>query len=163
MPKINNIRSLEKLIQPYIEKAMLLTRDEIFEIISRKVSDYYSEEVFSPPNKDVPDAYRRTGTLMDSLTASNIQKTGSCMSFTVGFDDEYLTFQYPGNPNEPTSSVNPASGYDVLTWFNSGLHGGTVSGKHNYWDEAIEEINSKYGGVPQLFKKNLKQVGLPIK
>lgn len=164
MPKVKNLKDLEKVIQPYIEKAMILTRDELFEVISAKVSDYYAEEVFKPPDRDVPDAYVRTGKLMESLTASNIEKNGNSLRFTVGFDDDYLTFEYPGNPNQLYNPpINPATGYDVLTWFNSSWHGGTVRGSHNYWDEAIEEINSRHGSIPNLFKKNCRKVGLKIK
>lgn len=165
MPRVNNLKDLEKVLKPYIKKAMTLTRDQIFEIISQKISDYYSEEVFNNPlDESEPFMYTRTEQLMESLTASNIKESNGVYSFTVGFDDEYLSFKYDGNPNQPKKPhFNPATGKDVLEWLNSGLHGGNVRGGHNYLDEAMAEIESRYGGVPQLFKQNLKRVGLPIK
>lgn len=165
MPRVNNLKDLEKVLKPYIKKAMTLTRDQIFEIVSQKISDYYSEEVFNNPlDESEPFMYTRTGKLMESLTASNIKESNGVYSFTVGFDDEYLSFKYDGNPNQPKKPhFNPATGKDVLEWLNSGLHGGNVSGGHNYLDEAMAEIESRYGGVSQLFKQNLKRVGLPIK
>ena len=68
--KFNNINELNKFIEPYIIKALELTRDELFDIISEKVSDYYREPVFDGKNE--PLGYKRTGKLMESLTASNI-------------------------------------------------------------------------------------------
>ena len=41
---IQNMKDLEKVVNKYIIKALELTRDEIFEVVSRKVSDYYNEE-----------------------------------------------------------------------------------------------------------------------
>ena len=41
MAKIKNMKDLDKLIKPYIEKAMILTRDEITEIIQKHVDEYY--------------------------------------------------------------------------------------------------------------------------
>lgn len=158
---IRNIKDLEKVVNKYIEKAMIMTRDEIFEVVSQKVSDYYSEKVFNnnPPNE--PRVYKRTGKLMEELTGSNITKVGNSFKFTVGWDDEYLSFTYPGNPSWDGNVT--ATGEDVLNWFNTGYHGGTVEGDHDYWDEALEELNSRHGSIPLLFKKNLKKCGLPIK
>ena len=43
---IQNMKDLEKVVNKYIIKAVELTRDTIFEIVSQKVLDYYSEDVF---------------------------------------------------------------------------------------------------------------------
>lgn len=161
---IRNIKDLEKVANKYIEKAMIMTRDEIFDVVSEKVSDYYNEEVFNNSPANEPRMYSRTGTLMESLTGSNIVKIGNSFRFTVGWEDDYLSFQYPGNSLEiHNPPINPATGRDVLEWFNEGLHGGTVVGSHNYWEEVFEELNSRHGSIPELFKKNLKKCGLPIK
>ena len=159
MPTINNIKDLEKVIQPYLIKALELTRDEIFEVVSRKVSDYYSEPVFQHDPTDVPDYYQRTGNLMESLTATHVTKNGNGFEFRVGWDEEYLTFRYPkgfGN-----SRYNGITGLQVLQAFDSGTHGYTVSGEHNYWTEALNELGNEVG-IIERFKKNCKRVGLPI-
>ena len=54
---IHNMKELEKVVNKYIIKALELTRDEIFEVVSRKVSDYYNEEVFEHEPRDIPDFY----------------------------------------------------------------------------------------------------------
>ena len=147
MQIIQNIKDLDKVFEPYLEKAMILTRDEIFEVVSRKVSDYYN----------------RTGTLMESLTASHITKSGNSMEFRVGWDDEYLTFRYPRGFTHKTygDAYNGITGLQVLQAFNSGTHSYTVIGEHNYWDEALEELGGEQG-IINIFKANCKKVGLPI-
>lgn len=159
MPTFNNIKDLEKMLDPYFQKAAIKTRDEIFEIMSNKVSEYYSEPVFEHEPYDVPDYYERTGNLMESLTASHVTKTNNGYTFTVGWDSDYLSFNYPRGFGK--SPYNGITGRQVLQAFNSGTHGFTVDGEHNYFDEAIDEINSR-GGADGIFIKHLKKLGVPI-
>lgn len=159
MQIIQNIKDLDKVFEPYLEKAMILTRDEIFEVVSRKVSDYYNEPVFQHDPTDVPDYYQRTGNLIESLTATHISKSGNMMEFRVGWDDDYLSFRYPKGFGK--SKYNEITGLQVLQAFNSGTHGYTVDGEHNYWDEALDELGGEQGIINR-FKANCKKVGLPI-
>ena len=159
MQIIQNIKDLDKVFEPYLEKAMILTRDEIFEVVSRKVSDYYNEPVFQHNPTDIPDYYQRTGNPMESLTATHISKSGNMMEFRVGWDDDYLTFRYPKGFGK--SKYNGITGLQVLQTFNSGTHGYTVDGEHNYWDEALSELGGEQGIINK-FKANCKKVGLPI-
>lgn len=163
MKIIQNIKDLDKVFEPYLEKAMLLTRDEIFEVVSRKVSDYYNEPVFSDPDPTEPNYYSRTGQLMESLTATHITKSGNAMEFRVGWDDDYLTFRYPRGftTKKYGDKYNGITGLQVLQAFNSGTHGYTVDGEHNYWDEALAELGGEQGIINR-FKANCKKVGLPI-
>lgn len=159
MQIIQNIKDLDKVFEPYLEKAMILTRDEIFEVVSRKVSDYYNEPVFQHDPTDVPDYYQRTGNLMESLTATHISKSGNYMEFRVGWDDDYLTFRYPKGFGK--SKYNGITGLQVLQAFDSGTHGYTVIGSHNYFQEALDELGGELGIINR-FKANCKKVGLPI-
>lgn len=163
MPTFNNIKDLEKMLDPYLQKAAIKTRDEIFEIVSRKVLDYYEEPVFSDPDPTEPDYYSRTGKLLESLTASHVTKTKNGYEFTVGWDSDYLSFRY--NKGFTTkrygNRYNGITGTQVLQAFNTGTHGFTVDGEHNYFDEAIDEINSR-GGADGIFIKHLKKLGVPI-
>ena len=147
MPTFKNYNEFEKFFNSKLQKAMELTRDEVFEVVSSKVSDYYNEDVFTTPTTDVPDYYERTGTLMESLTGGHVIKQGNTYSFTVGFDDDYLEFRYSGGftTRRYGSKYNAITGEQVLQAFNSGTHGYTVQGSHNYWDEALDEINSRGG------------------
>ena len=163
---INNINGLNKVLQPYIEKALKLTEDAIVEVVSQKVTDYYSEPVFNNlSDPTIPSYYNRTGRLLEELTASHITKVGDEYMFTVGWDNEYLSFSYPSGfvTKKYGESYNNVTCLDVLNWMIFASHGGTVEGSHDYWDEALMEIQSAYGGVANLFKQNCKRVGLPIK
>lgn len=156
---INNMKDLENVVNKYIVKALELTRDEIFEVISRKVSDYYNEEVFEYNPRDMPDFYQRTGKLMESLSASHITKNGNGYEFRVGWDDDYLTFRYPKGFGK--SKYNGITGLQVLHAFDTSTHGYTVQGSHNYYTEALNELGNE-SGLIERFKKNCKRIGLPI-
>ena len=161
---IRSMNDLTKIIESRFIKALEMTRDEIFDVISRKVSEYYQESVFSSPDEREPDFYNRTGRLMDSLTASHIKKNANCYEFTVGWDDDYLIFRYSSGfvKSGYDSKYNGITGLQVLKAFNSGSHGYTVHGDHNYWDEAIDELGGQHG-ILNKFKKNLKTCDIPIK
>lgn len=156
---INNMKDLENVVNKYIVKALELTRDEIFEVVSRKVSDYYNENVFIYNPTDEPDFYQRTGKLMESLSASHITKNGNGYEFRVGWDDDYLTFRYPKGFGK--SRYNGITGLQVLKAFDNSSHGYTVQGDHDYWTEALDELGNE-AGLIKLFKKNCKRVGLSI-
>lgn len=156
---INNIRDLEKMVNKYIVKALELTRDEIFEVVSQKVLEYYNENVFAHEPTDEPDYYVRTGQLMESLTSSNIKSVGNGYEFTVGWDDSYLQFRYPRGFGK--SKFNGITGLQVLQAFDSSSHGYTVHGSHDYFKEALAELGEEKG-IIEKFIKNCKKVGLPI-
>ena len=71
-----------------------------------------------------------------------------------------MAFHYPGN-TKWDANVS-ATGQDVLEWFNAESHGGTIEGSHQFWNEALSEIDEKYGGLLNLFKQNCIKVGIPI-
>lgn len=149
---INNMNDLEKVLRPYIIKAMELTEEVIFKKIQEKVEDYYAEYQ--------PIVYQRTDKLRKAPFKSEIKKNGNSYYFVVGFKDDYLTFQYPGNPQWKRDI--PATGEDILGYFNSHSHGGTVKGSHDYWNEVLSDLGGDVG-IINLFKQNCKRVGLPIK
>lgn len=157
---IKNLGQLQKELNSRIIKAMELTKEEIFDVVFQKVVQYYNEPVFSLPDETEPDVYRRTGRLMESLTASHVVATSNGFQFTVGWDDDYLTFRYPGNPTWEGNV--PATGFDVLSWMDDKLHGYTVSGNHRFWSEALSELGGK-PGILSIFESNLTKCGVPLK
>lgn len=159
---VKSLKNLQAVLKPYLEKAMEATRDEVFEILSNKIVEYYEEPVFDNNPADEPRYYSRTGQMLSELTAFPLSHIGNGLGFEVGWPDSYYSYQYPGTPSFGNRN-NRATGYEVLSFMNSGSHGGTVNGEHNYFDEALEEIDSKYGGVTALFKIKCKEVGIPIK
>ena len=156
---INSVGQLRKILETKVQQALILTQEEIYDVIYKHIEDYYEEEVFSPPDRSEPDAYMRTFKFLNSLIKTKIIQTGNSLSCAVQIDDYYLKYKYPGNPSWKGNV--PATGADVASWANQGLHGYTVSGGENFWDEALDELGGKQG-ILNLMKKNLKKVGVPI-
>ena len=96
---------------------------------------------------------------MESLSATHITQNGNLFEFRVGWDEEYLTFRYPKGFGK--SKYNGITGLQVLQAFDSGTHGYTVSGSHNYFQEALDELGGE-SGIINRFKTNCKRVGLNI-
>lgn len=163
---IRSMSDLTKIIESRIQQALKMTQQEIFEVIQQKVFDYYEEPVFATkrnPNPSEPEYYKRgqaDRSLMDSLAASHITKNGNLYEFTVGWGRDYLTFRYPAGFGN--SQYNGITGLQVLQSFDSGFHGYTVHGSHNFWSEAIEELGGEEG-IKNRFKKNLRKCGLDAK
>lgn len=172
MAKIKNMKDLDILIKPYIEKAMILTRDEITAIIQKHVDEYYEEEFFvqnSPQNK--PYSYQRTNKFKEALeNVQPVKYSNGKFSFRVGFSEDYLDFVYDGG----------ATGFEVLGWASEGAHGGIYgnstkdfmgmptndrygNGDVFFWNDTMIEIEQKYGSLKKLFISNCRKVGLPIK
>ena len=159
MPNFKSYNELEEYINSKIQQAMELTKNEIFEIVSQKVSDYYSEPVFIHDPKDKPDRYQRTGKFMESLSAQPVTKKANMYEFVVGWDDEYISYRYENQFDPERPGI---TGESNLHSFNNAYHGWIVKGNHEYWNEAIEEITVR-GNVDGIMKKYLKQLGVPVK
>lgn len=161
---INNIKDLEKTLNKYLIKALELTRDEIFEVVFKKVEDYYNEPVFSSLDPTEPAFYERTYKLMESLTASHIKTIGNTYSFTVGWDNDYLSFRYKRGfvTHKHGNTYNGITGLQVLESMDNMEHGIIVGGTHFFFSEALNELGRE-AGITSLFKKNCKKVGIPIK
>ena len=57
MPIFKNYNEFEKFFNSKLQKAMELTRDEVFEIVSGKVMEYYTEPVFDNEDPTIPKYY----------------------------------------------------------------------------------------------------------
>ena len=86
MPTFKNYNEFEKFFNSKLQQAMELTRDEVFEIVSGKVMEYYTEPVFDNVDPTIPKYYQR-GTdeksMMESLTGGHVIKQGNGYAFTV--------------------------------------------------------------------------------
>lgn len=93
---IKNIKDLTAQVDKCVEKAIKLTKDAVYEVVLNKVLDYYEEPVFD--GYDEPLNYERTGKLQESLTSSIIYDKNT-IGFTVGWEDDYIEYRYPGWKN----------------------------------------------------------------
>lgn len=156
---ITSVSQLKKILEQKVQQALILTQEEIYDVIRHHIERYYEEEVFSPPDRSEPDVYSRTYELLNSLIKTNIVQTGASLACSVEIGEDYLRYKYPGNPNWKGNI--PATGSQVASWANEGSHGGSVSGSISFWDDAIEELGGKQG-ILNIMKRNLKRVGIPV-
>lgn len=156
---ITSISQLKKILEQKVQQALMLTQEEIYAAIQYRLSQYYEEPVFDEPDRDEPDIYKRTNKFLGSLIKTQIVKTGKGLGCSVGLDKDYIKYQYPGNPSWDKNV--PATGLQVASWANDGLHGGNISGDISFWDDAIEELGGKQG-ILNIMKRNLKRVGIPV-
>lgn len=172
MPTFKNMKQLNKVIQPYLIKAMEMTRDEITRIIQKHVDEYYEENFFTKNSpKNEPYQYERTYKFKNALSESvyPVEYQNGKFSFRVGFSDEYLDFVYDGG----------ATGFEILSYASEGSHGGVYGnstrsftgtptndrygdGNVFFWNDALIEIEKTYGSIENLFITNCYKVGLRI-
>lgn len=143
-----NISQLENLVSKKIYDAMKLTENIIFVEMKEWIDLYYSEYN--------PKYYRRTYKMSDSFKDSGIMKDNNGFYFQIGFDDDYLTFTY--------NTKSGFTGLNVLQAMESRTHGYTAvaDNPHAHWTEGLNRINTKYGNISELFKTQLRNVGLNI-
>ena len=164
MPTFRNYNEFEKFFNSKLQKAMELTRDEVFSILQDKVGDYYTE---IPIDGWGYPQYENTDMLKNATEKTSVFKIGDKLMFTVGFKNEYLTYEYPGwkkRWGRGNASKNGVTGEEVLSeQFNAHMHGNpNFMGRHDYWDEMISEIRSR-GGLDGILKRHLIKLGVPIK
>ena len=144
-----SFNAIQNEINNRLVKAMTLTRDHIHKVLFKAVCAYYEEYT--------PVQYKRTGNLMESLSASKVYSDGNKISCSVGWDDDYLTFSYYKNIITGSTVLNLS--------FNNSMHGApapyAVPGEHDFWDEAMEELGGEEG-IVNLFIGNCKKCGIPI-
>lgn len=172
---IKNIVQLQKVVEARVQKALQLTQSEIYAVVQKHIEAFYQAEDFPQDwdgNNHVtqwgnkPAVYQRTNKFLESLIKTQVVRVGNGLSCSVQLDEDYLDYEYPGNPNWKHNV--PATGLDVVTWANDSshqhTHGYTVSSRTDvaWWSDAMEELGGRQG-VLNIMKKNLKAVGVPIK
>lgn len=148
MNNIKNIKTLKRIINRKIHEAVRLTSEDIHYFIFVSLQSFYKDYH--------PKRYRRTHKFLESLNISKIIVKNNTFHCTIGLNDSYLDYVYDGG----------ATGENVATWADDPsylhTHGGTVEGRVRVFDDAWTNIGG-YNGIKSLLKKNLIQVGLPIK
>lgn len=153
---------LKKKIEQKIQNALFLTAQQVYDVIQEHIVDYYNEPVFSEPSRTTPDAYHRIYKFLTALASPEVKILGNKLVCNVGFDENYLAYEYSGNKNSSgKSNGTSVTGLDVITWANSKTHGGNVPGNIEFWNDAIEEM----GGIQGIKKRlidNIKKQGIKI-
>ena len=160
MATIGLTAQLDKLFEQRAKMALKATQTIVSECIQESINDYYREKVFDDGKSNIPEVYQRTYRLLNSLIKTNIIKVGNGYQCEVKIDEDYLNYQYPGNPN--WSGNIPATGRDILEWNNEdGSHGKTVKGNWKIWEQAMTTLGGRQG-IMIILKDNLCKYGLKV-
>ena len=146
---IKNPNDLVKILDARVSQALKMTQNEIYKVIQSSLSEYYHEPVFG--GSSIPKQYERLYKMLNSIVKTDIVRSGSSFICTVGVDEGYLNYTYPGG----------ATGREVWEWANTNTHGGTVEGNLKVWNNAINNLGGEQG-IINLMKQNLKKCGVPV-
>ena len=116
---ISNMNDLEKALQPVMKGLVNQLAEEVYETLNYFLNDYYTGWT--------PSSYRRTQDFLYSSVKTEAKMVGNKCVASVYIDYDSMD-----------NYVN-ATGYQVATWANEGLHGGlSVSHKPHVWDDTID-------------------------
>ena len=117
---INNMDELARALQPTMVGLVNQLADEVYKTLNYFLSDYYTGWT--------PQSYQRTRDFLYSAvkTDAKIVRGKAVASVYIDYDsmDSYVN----------------ATGFQVATWANEGLHGGlSVSHKPHVWNDTMDE------------------------
>lgn len=140
---IQNMDELEKEVRPIISGLVNKMADEVYKTLNHFLIDYYTGWT--------PSSYWRTKDFLYSAVKTEAKWKGSKCVASVYIDYESMD-----------NYVN-ATGYQVATWANTGLHGGlSVSHKPHVWDDTIDNTVNN-GSLLKAAIEYLKSKGFSVR
>lgn len=140
---ISNMDDLEKALQPVLIKMVDELANRVYETLNYFLHEYYTGWT--------PNSYQRTEAFLRSAVKTEVKPYKGGVKASVYIDYDSMD-----------SYVN-ATGYQVATWANQGLHGGlSVSHKPHVWDDTMDEtINN--GSLINLAIQYLRSQGFSVR
>lgn len=122
---LRNMSDIQKVLEQQARQLCEFAANEVYEAINFFLAQYYSEDWDTR-------VYQRTYDLLHSAFKTTVKQKGNTFYAEVGIDYESL------------DNYKEATGFDVVNWANSGLHGGVdVGTETRVFDDAIDStINS---------------------
>ncbi len=141
--KISNMNQLQKALMPAMVKMTDTLAERVYETLNHFLQEYY--------NSYNPTSYRRQFDFLRSAVKVEPAAKGNIVVAYV-----YIDMDYMGNYYD-------ATGHQVASWANEGLHGGTIEGDNtpHVWDDTIENTVSN-GELLRLAVDYLKSKGIPV-
>ena len=141
--KISNMNQLQKALMPAMVKMTDTLAERVYETLNHFLQEYY--------NSYNPTSYRRQFDFLRSAVKVEPAAKGNIVVAYV-----YIDMDYMGNYYD-------ATGHQVASWANEGLHGGTIEGDNtpHVWDDTIENTVSN-GELLRLAVDFLKSKGIPV-
>ena len=141
---ISNMDELAKALQPVMIGMVDELAERVYETLNYFLQEYY--------NSYDPVYYRRQYDFLRSVVKVEPKVQGNKVVASVYIDTNYMNNYYN------------ATGEQVATWANQGLHGGTIQGNNtpHVWDDTMDAtINN--GELLRLAMDYLKSKGFSVK
>ncbi|WP_024348145.1 hypothetical protein [Lacrimispora indolis] len=142
--RVSNMNELATAMMPYMEGMVEQMAERVYQTLNYFLQDYY--------NSYKPEFYRRQYDLLRSAVKVDAKVKGNKVVASVYIDYDSMDNYYN------------ASGYQVASWANQGLHGGLDVGDNTprVWDDTMDETVNN-GELLKLAIKYLRSKGFSVK
>lgn len=141
---IRNMKDLEKALQPTMTKMVDQLAERVYETLNYFLQEYY--------NSYDPKSYIRQFDFLRSAVKVEPKIIGNKVTAAVFIDEDYMDNYYN------------ATGHQVASWANQGLHGGLDVGNNtpHVWDDTMK-ATIENGELLKLAMDYLKSKGFSIR
>lgn len=138
------MRELQKALQPIMVNLVDELAGRVYQTLNYFLQEYY--------NSYDPKSYKRQYDFLRSAVKVEPKKVGNKIAASVYIDTDYMDNYYN------------ATGMQVATWANQGLHGGTVEGNNtpHVWDDIMKETVEN-GELLKQAVQHLEANGISVK
>lgn len=141
--KVSSMKQLQKALMPTMANMTSVLAERVYETLNYFLQEYY--------NSYSPVYYRRQYDFLRSAIKVEPFVKGNKVIASVYIDTDHLDNYYD------------ATGEEVASWANQGLHGGTVEGNNtpHVWDDTVKNTVGN-GELLKLAVGYLKSKGIPV-
>lgn len=141
--RVSNMKQLQKALMPTMANMTGVLAERVYELLNYFLQEYY--------NSYSPVYYRRQYDFLRSAIKVEPKVKGNKVIASVYIDTDHLDNYYN------------ATGEEVASWANQGLHGGTVEGNNtpHVWDDTVKNTVGN-GELLRLAVGYLKSKGIPV-
>ena len=141
--KVSSMKQLQKALMPTMANMTGVLAERVYETLNYFLQEYY--------NSYSPVYYRRQYDFLRSAIKVEPFVKGNKVIASVYIDTDHLDNYYN------------ATGEEVASWANQGLHGGTVEGNNtpHVWDDTVKNTVGN-GELLKLAVGYLKSKGIPV-
>ena len=141
---IRNMDDLQKALMPTVKDMVGVLAERVYETLNYFLQEYY--------NSYDPKSYSRQYDFLRSAVKVEPKIVGNKVTAAVFIDEDYMDNYYN------------ATGYQVASWANQGLHGGLDAGNNtpHVWDDTMK-TTVENGELLKLAMDYLKSKGFSVR
>ena len=141
--RISNMNQLQKALIPAMTGVVDVLAERVYETLNHFLQEYY--------NSYSPVYYRRQYDFLRSAVKVEPKVKGNRVVASVYIDVDYMDNYYD------------ATGEEVASWANQGLHGGTIEGSNtpHVWDDTVKNTVEN-GELLKLAVDYLRNKGISV-